>query len=43
MEQEDKEPADLTETTLTTEEGNDRTDLELVGATEETGSTVLVI
>ena len=43
VEQEDKEPADLTETTLTTEEGNDRTDLELDGATEETGSTVLVI
>ena len=39
MEQEDKE------TTVTTEEGNDRTeaDLELDGATEETGSTVLVI
>lgn len=39
MEQEDKE------TTVTTEEGNDRTeaDLELGGATEETGSTVLVI
>ena len=38
VEQEDQDPTDLTETTVTTEEENDRSeaDLELRGPTEET-------
>merc|ERR1711874_433268 len=44
VEHQDKDPTDLTETTVTTEEENDRSeaDLELRGPTEETGRTVLV-
>ena len=44
VEQEDLDPTDLTETTVTTEEENDRSeaDLELRGPTEETGRTALV-